>query len=109
MLDERKTARRIVVHAFTIETSFSGAGGVLSDDAIWRQIGAKVAEGRFHLLGDTPLRTCVHAELARDLEMDMKRETPVYSQNRPKAEPAVKRQVVVARKVVVVRVPAQRQ
>jgi hypothetical protein len=63
MPDERTTARRIVVQAFTIETSFGEAGGVLSDDAIWRQIGAKVAKWLFHLFGDT------HAELTRDASL----------------------------------------
>jgi hypothetical protein len=91
--DERKTAGRIVVRqefgvvqAFTLETSFGGAGGLLYDERGWREIGAKVGEGLYHLVanGASTLRATVQSDLMREIEHKAE-VAALYSQNTARA------------------------
>jgi hypothetical protein len=102
--DERKTAGRIVVRqeigivqAFTLETSFGGAAGVLYDERSWRDIGAKVAEGLYHLLtrAPSPLRAIAQADIAR--EIDRQRTGAPRAKNTPRGRGAAVRKTVVPR------------
>jgi hypothetical protein len=105
--DEKKTASRIVVRqeigivqAFTLETSFGGTAGMLYDEMAWRQIGAKVAEGLYHLLarGGSPLRVMAQADLMREIERQQA--ARAYSQNTTGTPPIARKQVLVRRAVV---------
>ena len=74
---ERKAASRIVVRteadvvqSFTIETSFGGIqngprGGLLYDETIWKELGAKTGEALYHMLlgPDSPVTSYVEQEL----------------------------------------------
>jgi hypothetical protein len=116
--DVRKSASRIVVrremnvvHAFTIETSFGGIisgpmAGTLNDERIWRDFGAKVAEGLYHLLGKdvSPLRTFALADLARGPSVPRLQNSPKEGHNKTKADIPVKKQAIVVRKSVLPKV-----
>ena len=74
---ERKAASRIVVRteanvvqSFTIETSFGGIqngprGGLLYDETIWKELGAKTGEALYHMLlgSDSPVTSYVEQEM----------------------------------------------
>jgi hypothetical protein len=83
---QRKSCSRIVVrtelgivHCFTLESSFGGiqggpSAGVLNDERIWKELGAKIAEGLYHLLLQpaTPLRTYAQGNAWPETEARLK-------------------------------------